>query len=107
MTPTSDEVRYRRAWRSLTLRRVAAFGLLLAYLPAMEVIAFKLSDGSERSVRIAALAWMACLVVAVIWLGLFRCPRCRRLFGTSWWFNNPLAGRCLRCRLPMGTGPDA
>ena len=50
--------------------------------------------------------WMVGFLIVAIRLSLFRCPRCRHPFFRVWWFNNPLARKCMHCRLPKWSDTD-
>jgi hypothetical protein len=99
---SSEAGRYKQAWIRLRLRRRIAFGLVLLYLPAVALV-LAVSCDPERYGSLAAKLWLATAAIAGIWLSLFRCPRCGRLFGVSWPFSNPFARRCLHCGLPTGS----
>jgi hypothetical protein len=103
----SDVERYKRAWRSLRLRRWIAFGLFALYLPVVGTFALVFSHDPEREGAVAAKIWLAGCAIGTIWLSLFHCPRCGKLFGISWAFSNPIARKCLHCGLPVGSQPDA
>jgi hypothetical protein len=49
--------------------------------------------------------WMVAWAAAIVFLGLFRCPRCRRAFHLRRMYGNPLAGRCLHCGLARWADP--
>ena len=93
--------RYRAAWRSLRIRRAVSWGLLLLYLPGLVLWRLLPPGGGIEP----GFAWFSAVVVGLIWHGLFRCPRCGRLFNWSGVFRNPFTSKCLNCRIRLGEVP--
>ena len=53
------------------------------------------------AVRAFMVLWMISMVIATVWLSLFRCPRCHEPFSGTWWEKADFdAPRCVHCGLP-------
>ncbi len=100
-----DDHRYAAAWRSLRTRRWVLGVLVLGCLPVV-IGAIRLSPEGPIQMYVAS-AWMAAFVASMIWMAGFRCPSCGRFFWWTWTRRNPFAQRCLHCKTPIGSGPQA
>lgn len=107
-----SEADYAAAWRELRLRRRLLWVLFLGYIPGVAALCFLVggpvtslggSKQGEVVCAVIALLWILAFAVAAIRLTLFRCPRCRQLFHSTWWRHNPFARNCLHCDLAQGT----
>src|SRR5438128_7165099 len=82
------------------------WALMLAYLPAVGLLAAVFAKGETEALWIAV-TWMAAFAVAGCLAGFSRCPRCRRFFAIKgagpgpWGWSNPWTQRCLNCGLPL------
>ena len=100
-TMRKDRLTYMQAWRSLKRRRLTTAVLFLGYLPGVALIAVSARE-VESVAKTTALIWIGLFGAATGWLSLFRCPRCNKLFASSWTLQNPFTRRCLHCGLPVG-----
>jgi hypothetical protein len=103
---------YPAAWRELRRRRRFLWVLFLGYIPGVAALCFLVwlavtmtagSKQGEVACAIIALLWILAFAAAAIRLTLFRCPRCHRLFHSTWWRHNPFSHNCLHCGLAQGT----
>jgi hypothetical protein len=110
-----SEPDYAAAWRDLRGRRVLFWALFLGFIPGLAGLCFAVggpvanpggSEQGEALCGIFALLWVLVFAVAAIRLTLFRCPRCRALFHSTWWRHNPFSRNCLHCGLSQGTTAD-
>lgn len=103
--PGSDRIierqRYATAWRSLSARRLAVWGLLFACIAIG-----KISGWNKALPRYALEITLALTVGALVWSAVFRCPRCLEFFRWSRASFNPLTSKCVHCQLPVGAKPD-
>jgi len=90
-------------WRSLQQREWLVFLLWLGYIPGVLILGYPLSRvfDSETPFIIVGLTWMGAFAIAGIALSSFRCPRCGKPYFRKWWFNNPLARKCVHCAFPL------
>ena len=78
------EIDYRGDWKAFALRRNLAHSLLYSWLPVSFAIFYVSRHFLHRpltSMTMIAL-WFAAALAAVWWAGEFRCPRCRRRYGS-------------------------
>ncbi len=47
------------------------------------------------------IAWMAAILGATIWYGMWKCPRCRKHFTRRGLVGNAWARRCMNCHHPQ------
>jgi predicted RNA-binding Zn-ribbon protein involved in translation (DUF1610 family) len=101
---------YGVAWHDLRKRRIIFGIVFLTYLPGVLAIMFTVVPvlswltGAKPDYFFYAIAacWMAAFAVAGFRVSHFPCPRCGNAFFAKWWFNNPLARKCVHCGLPIG-----
>jgi hypothetical protein len=87
---------YDAAWRRYRHLRTASLLGALGFILLFALPRVGASLHAPLTFAVAAL-----LVGAWIPLNYFRCPRCRKLFAITWWFNLSLfAPRCVHCGLP-------
>ena len=107
-----SETDYAASWQDLRKRRRLVWLLFLGYIPGVAALCFLVvtaaasmggSKQSEVACAVIALFWILAFAVAAIRLTFFRCPRCRRLFHSTWWRHNPFARHCLHCGLAQDT----
>jgi hypothetical protein len=95
---------YAEAWNEYRKRRLIFAAVLLSYVPGVWLAAVPISlltgIKSDYFAYPAMGAWMLAFLVTWLRLATFRCPRCGNHFFTSWWRGNPIARKCLHCRLP-------
>lgn len=91
--------------RDIRKRRRIVWGMWLAYLPAVALLAwtFQLSDAGAFKV---VGAYMAAWVAAGVWAGRARCPRCGERYDSKrgalgFRVHNPWAQSCISCQLPL------
>ena len=77
-------VDYHREWKAFALRRNLAFFLLYGWAPVCIGLFWlsRLRIHEPVLSLIVMAAWLGCVVAAVWWAGEFRCPRCRRRYGS-------------------------
>ncbi len=107
MTAATD---YRFAWHDYRRRVLWFFGEWLGgflLIAALAQLASKV-HGTYAPWVLAVLgpAWMLGFIIVAVRLTLFHCPRCGHPFFWVWWFNNPLARKCMHCRLPKWSESD-
>jgi len=104
----SDCADYRFAWQDYRRRVLWFFGVWLGGFLVITLLARLVSLLPFREMVFAILGptWMVGFLIVAIRLSLFRCPRCRHPFFRVWWFNNPLARKCMHCRLPKWSDTD-
>ena len=107
-----SETDYAAAWQDLRRRRRLLWILFLGYIPGVAALCFLVgapitsmgeTQQGEVACAIIALLWIFAFAVAAIRLTFFRCPRCHRIFHSTWWRHNPFAHNCLHCGLAQGT----
>jgi hypothetical protein len=107
-----SEAGYAAAWRELRRRRRLTWVLFLGYIPGVAALCFLVgapvtrmggSKQGEVACAVIALLWILAFAAAAIRLTFFRCPRCHRIFHSTWWRHNPFARNCLHCGLAQGT----
>lgn len=107
-----SESDYAASWQDLKRRRRLLWVLFLGYLPGVAALCFLVgwvatsmggSQQGEVMCAVVALLWILAFAVAAIRLTFFRCPRCTRIFHSTWWRHNPFAHNCLHCGLAQGT----
>jgi len=93
---------YENGWTEYRRRYRLFFAVFLSYVPGVFLVSVPVMwlSGSETPVYLVAGAWMLAAVVTWVRLSTFRCPRCTKWFAAGWYFNNPLARRCVHCGLP-------
>src|ERR1017187_8399617 len=89
-------------------RRRWFFGVWLGGIPVFVVLSMSLIAllHSDLPFYFVGGAYMLAFVIASLRLSFFRCPRCGHPFFTTWWRGNPLAQKCLHCRLPKWSESD-
>lgn len=85
-----------RGLRRLRRRRMALWGLIAVYLPAIW-LSLRLS-GSDRTTGVVFAVWALLLLVAVLRVALVACPRCGKPFHLNGVVPLYLR-RCLHCGL--------
>jgi hypothetical protein len=88
-----SEYRRRRNW---LLFAVLGFFIVL---PLADYLGHRVLQ-SEAVYASLAIGWMAVVGVCCCRLMFWHCPRCGAWFGANWWNRNPLARRCVHCKLP-------
>ena len=88
-----NEYRKRRNWLPF-----AVLGFLIV-LPLADYLGYRVLQ-SEAVFASLAIGWMGFFGVSAIRLMYWHCPRCGACFGATWWYRNPLARRCVHCKLP-------
>jgi uncharacterized protein GlcG (DUF336 family) len=70
-------------------------------VPGVLAIGFPLRwlVGSDVPIYVVAAAWMIGFVASANWMTMWKCPRCGQSFFRTLWGGNPLATRCVHCRL--------
>jgi len=75
----------------------------LAFLPVMVLLQTAFPHPKFNPFFVYVPFWL----LAIIYLWLFRCPACNRLFMQTWRWGNPFARKCLHCGTRKGSAPDA
>lgn len=93
---------YEEQWKDYRRRRRWFWIAFLGYLPGVPLIGMPLGYlfSSEKAVMVVAIAWMAAIAITSYRAGAWRCPRCGETYFAKPWISNPLARRCLHCKLP-------
>jgi hypothetical protein len=104
----SDSSHFAFAWDDYRRRRRWFFGVWLGGIPVFVVLSMSLIAllHSDLPFYFVGGAYMLAFVIASLRLSFFRCPRCGHPFFTTWWRGNPLAQKCLHCRLPKWSESD-
>ena len=96
-----------RVWRESygRFRRLRTwFWLNLALFPVLSILGLGVTALFRIPTTFAILAVAAVFIPSFYYFGFgmafWRCPRCHKLFHSTWWFSNPLSQRCLHCGLP-------
>src|SRR5438128_2485026 len=99
-TNVHDE--YAAAWLDYKNRVRWFFGVWLGGFVIIACVVVVLDRLSLATVAFWILgpAWMISFVVVSVRLQSFKCPRCKRWFFAKWWYRNPLARKCVHCKLP-------
>src|SRR5215471_271804 len=84
------------AWRRLRIMRWTVWGAGIAWM-----IAGRLAWGDASLARTIVAVPMVVLLAALLWVLLFRCPRCRHFFHFGKRAFNPLARACVHCQLAV------
>jgi hypothetical protein len=100
--------RYASAWSELITWRRWAGGLFLGWVPVNVLAMFVLAVSCSSKTADRAFLWVAFLtmlpfVIAAFRLSAVKCPRCGKSFTSGLAFRNPLASRCVHCKLPEGS----
>ena len=103
MTTSSDiQAPYADAWKDYRRRRFVMWAMFLGYMPGV-VILNRIDTQVLRNLVppvSIAFAWMVVFLGAVIWYGMWKCPRCHKHFMSAGLVGNAWARRCMNCRLP-------
>ena len=80
----APEVHYHREWKAFALRRNLTLVLLFGWPPLCFVLFWlsRLRIHQPVASLIVMAVWLGAAVAAVWWAGEFRCPRCRRRYGS-------------------------
>jgi hypothetical protein len=99
MVPSDDEIS--RGLAEIRRRRRIAFALFLGSLPAVAI--FGRLTQSNLCTNGFGLVWLGLFAVAIIRVGLARCPRCGGFFHWDRWLfaSNAFGRKCMRCGLPL------
>ena len=73
----ANSTSHRNAWKDPLRRDLAIVALLVGWLPVYAVLLFTLNEAAAIPLLVL---YQACLVAAVIYKMLFRCPRCGKFF---------------------------
>lgn len=99
MVPSDEAIS--RGLTEIRRRRRTALALFLCYLPAVAIFG-RLTHSTLWTAGFGLL-WLGLFAVAIIRVGLARCPRCGGLFHRDRWLlaSNAFARKCMRCDLPL------
>jgi Zn ribbon nucleic-acid-binding protein len=89
-------------WQEYRRRRNLFLFVFFAYVPLIGVfgvVAKHVGTWATAIVYVISAGWIIFIVAAAIRLRLFKCPRCRSLFFSKWWYGNVFARRCVHCGL--------
>jgi hypothetical protein len=104
----STMVDYSSEWDAYRLRRNAAIIGFVCFLPLFTLLIgiFGHFLWAGFVVGVLGLAWLLGIFVAGVSVLMFRCPRCNKRFGATWWYNKSVFVRkCVHCGLPkFGNG---
>ena len=108
MTAVGGPDRYASAWNALITRRRWAGAFFLGWVPVNVLAMLALAVACPGKTADRAFPWvafgtMALFVIAALRLAAVKCPRCGKPFTWSFAFHNPLAARCVHCKLPEGS----
>jgi hypothetical protein len=80
----SPEVDFHREWKAFAFRRNLAIFLLSGWIPVCVGLFWWSRLRIHRPVEslIVMAVWLVSAAAAVWWAGEFRCPRCRRRYGS-------------------------
>ncbi len=81
---SAPEIDYHREWKAFALRRNLAFFLLYGWVPVCIGLFWlsRLWIHQPVASLIVMAVWLGCALAAIWWAGEFRCPRCRRRYGS-------------------------
>jgi hypothetical protein len=96
-------------WDEYRRRRNIFWLVWVTYVPGVLALGLPLRSllSSDIPIYVVAVAWMIAFVVSGNWMTMWKCPRCRQAFFRTFWGGNPLATRCVHCRLPKWTSDAA
>ena len=79
-----EQINYHAQWHAFALRRYTALFFLYTWLPVSVALFYISRTGWHRPFAALAImfAWLGAAVASVWWAGEFRCPRCRRRYGS-------------------------
>ena len=101
---------YARSWRALRRRERAFWIVVLSYLPgvAVAILAVHLArdDVPECFALWVGGGWIASYVIASLYRGSFRCPRCGDFFLRRTIDRSGPERTCAHCELPRGAPQD-
>lgn len=85
--------------RRIRRRRILSFILFLSYVPSVGVI--HTWTGSDTIAITVGL--MIFVTIGGLWLllALAKCPRCKKLFFSKWYWSNGFSSKCLHCGLSI------
>jgi hypothetical protein len=95
-------------WAEYRRRRNIFWLVLATYVPGVLTLGLpaRWLFGSDLAIYVVAATWMIAFAVSGTRMTMWKCPRCGRSFFRTFWGGNPLAARCVHCRLPKWA-PDA
>jgi Zn ribbon nucleic-acid-binding protein len=96
---------YRDGWADYITRRNMLIFIFLGYLP-WGVLIFLAKQYLGLPTRVAEgliIAWFIAFPIAGVRYQLWKCPRCRKGFAYTWWYNKSFfARKCVHCDLSKG-----
>jgi len=98
----TEEQKYVRAWRRLSLIRWSVALWFLAYLPIMAVLSLRFPTVPGQYFFFG---YAAVFLAGMALLSNFRCPKCGKPFAISFGWNNALTSKCLHCGIHVRERP--
>jgi hypothetical protein len=100
-TTPSVESDYPAAWEDYCERRTLLLGFFIGFLPLSCLIGIPLGMlfHSDIPITVVAVTMMVGFAASSVRFNQWRCPRCNKPFHRRLFVHNPLATRCMHCRL--------
>jgi hypothetical protein len=95
-------------WTDYRRRRNIFWLVFVTYVPGVFALGLPLQwlVGSELPIYVVAATWLIAFIVTANRMGAWKCPRCGKAFFRTFWGQNPLARKCVHCRLPKWNPPN-